>query len=99
MLDFGWAELLLIMAVAVLVIGPNEIPSLMRGLGQLFRRLQYMKYAVSQQFNDFMEVGDVDDLQRSVNFESKPDGHEDFDEEAEDEQDVLPSLEKKETGE
>ncbi|MDB2683233.1 twin-arginine translocase TatA/TatE family subunit, partial [Alphaproteobacteria bacterium] len=33
MLDFGWAELLVIMAVAVLVIGPKELPVVMRGFG------------------------------------------------------------------
>ena len=95
MLDFGWAELFLIMAVSVLVIGPNEIPNLMRGLGRLFRRFQYMKYAITQQFDEFMEVGDIKDLQDSVNFEAKPDGHEDFDEAAEDE-DLLPPSNKEE---
>lgn len=97
MLDFGWAELFLIMAVSVLVIGPNEIPNLMRGLGRLFRRFQYMKYAITQQFDEFMEVGDIKDLQNSVNFEAKPDGHEDFDEAAEDE-DVPPPPSNEEEG-
>ena len=97
MLDFGWAELFLIMVVGVLVIGPNEIPGLMRGFGRLFRRFQYMKHAVSQQFEDFMDVADVEDLQKAVNFEAKPDGHEGFDEAAEDE-DVMVPLDKKEAG-
>ena len=90
MLDFGWAELFLIAAIGVFVIGPKEIPGLMRGLGQVFRRFQYMKHAVSQQFNVFMEEGDIDDLRKSVNFEAKPDGHEDFDEAAEDEDIEIP---------
>ncbi|MEM7650563.1 MAG: twin-arginine translocase TatA/TatE family subunit [Pseudomonadota bacterium] len=93
MLDFGWAELFLIMAVGVLVIGPNEIPALMRGLGRLFRRFQYMKHAFTQQFDEFMEAADVEDLQKSVNFESKPQGHEAFDEAAEDE-DIVPAEKK-----
>ncbi len=62
MLDFGLPELLLIMAVAVLVIGPKEIPELMRGLGRIVRRLQYMKFALSQQFDDFMKDHDLDEL-------------------------------------
>ena len=84
MLDFGWAELFLIMAVAVLVIGPKEIPALMRGLGNVVRRFQYMKYSISRQFDEFMDAGDVAELSRGVNFGAKPDGHEDFDEAAED---------------
>jgi len=33
MLDFGWAELFLVIAVAVIVVGPNEIPVLMVAFG------------------------------------------------------------------
>ena len=84
MLDFGWAELFMIAAVAVFVIGPKEIPTLMRSLGRLMRRLQYIKYSISNQFDEFMG----DDM--SVNFEADkkdlPEGHEAFDELAEDEE-------------
>ncbi len=62
MLDFGWAELILIMAVAVLVIGPKEIPAIMRALGRIVRRLQYVKFALSQQFDDFMKEHDLEEL-------------------------------------
>ncbi|MCB9983457.1 MAG: twin-arginine translocase TatA/TatE family subunit [Rhodospirillales bacterium] len=89
MLDFGWAELFLVMAVAVFAIGPKEIPGLMRGAGRLFRRFQYMKYALSQQFEDFMQA---EGLNEAVNFEARHDGAEDFDEAAEDE-DVMKPLE------
>ncbi len=100
-LDFGWAELFLIMAVAVLVIGPDEIPSLMRGLGNLVRRFQYMKYAISRQFDEFMDLGDVEDLRKAVNYEARrPEGYEEFDEAAEDGgADVVPEEKKKEQAE
>ena len=65
MLDFGLAELLLIMALAVLVIGPKEIPELMRGLGRVVRRLQYIKFGLSQQFDDFMQEHDLEELRNS----------------------------------
>lgn len=80
MLDFGWTELLLIIAVAVFVIGPNELPVIMRTLGRLMRRLQYVRYAFTQQFEDFMEESDLDDIRKSVNFEAR-----DFNEEEADE--------------
>lgn len=89
MLDFGWAELFLIMVVAVFFIGPEEIPNVMRTIGRLLRRVQYMKFAVSRQFDEM--IGD--DIHDAVNFEvgeyaprSKPEGHESFDEQAEDEE-------------
>lgn len=71
MLDFGWAELLIIVAVAVFVIGPKDIPNIMYGLGRLMRRLQYIRFAVSKQFDDILEAGDIEELRKGVNFEAK----------------------------
>ena len=71
MLDFGFAELLVIIALAVLVIGPNEIPTLMVTLGRLVRRLQYIRFAVSRQFDDFMEDAGINGMRTSVNFEAE----------------------------
>jgi sec-independent protein translocase protein TatB len=62
MLDFGWAELLLIMAVAIFVIGPKEIPQIMFSFGRVVRRLQYMRYALTQQFDDFMATADLNEM-------------------------------------
>ncbi len=81
MLDLSWAELLVVMAVAVLVIGPKEIPGLMHGLGRIVRRLQYVRYAFTQQFEEFLRESDLDDIRKSVNFEAK-----DFDETEADEE-------------
>ena len=69
MLDFGWTELFLIIALAVIVIGPKEIPVLMVALGRVVRRVQYIKFAISQQFEDVMRDADLDDIRKSVNFE------------------------------
>lgn len=64
MLDFAWSELLVVIAVAVLVIGPKDIPKVMRGLGQLMRRVQYLKFALSQQFEDLMKETDLEELRQ-----------------------------------
>lgn len=87
MLDFGWAELLIIAAVAVFVIGPKDIPNMMYGLGRIVRRVQYIRFAVSQQFDDLMKAADVEELRRGVNFEQKRDVH-DVNHEAEVDADV-----------
>lgn len=75
MMDFGWSELVVVIAVAVLVIGPDELPEVMRTLGRIVRRFQYIKFALSQQFEDLMRDTDLDELRRSVNFEARK--HED----------------------
>lgn len=89
MLDFGMVELVVIIAIAVLVIGPKEIPGVMRGFGNLMRRVSYIKYAFTQQFDDFMREADMDDIRDSVNFETAR-RSDDFDEAAEDEDVMVP---------
>lgn len=71
MLDFGWAELLILVAVAVFVIGPKDIPNVMYGLGRIVRRIQYVRFAISQQFDDIMNTGDMEELRKGINFEEK----------------------------
>jgi|GEM_PF-1282698 len=66
MLDFAWSEFLVVIIVAVIVIGPKQLPEVLFTLGRLVRRLQYMKFAMSQQFEDFMEKSDLNDL-RNLN--------------------------------
>lgn len=53
---------------------------MMRALGRLVRRLQYVKYAFSQQFEDFMQNSDMEDIGRSVNFEESRARYEDAEE-------------------
>lgn len=62
MFDLAWAELLVIGVVAVLAIGPKELPAVMRTIGRFVRRMQYMKFALSQQFDDFMQQQDLMEL-------------------------------------
>ena len=71
MLDVGWQELLLIAALTVILIGPEELPKVMVFFGRIVRRIHYVKYALSQQFDDLMREADLDDLRKSVNFEEK----------------------------
>ena len=92
MFDLGIAEILFIMIAGLLVVGPKEIPAMMQGVGRLFRRLQYIRYAFSQQFEDFMSASELGDVADQVNFEasSKQNAEDDpdtagFDEEGEDE--------------
>lgn len=68
MFDLGWAELLLVAFVAVLVIGPRELPAVMRALGRVVRRLQYIRYALSGQFEDFLRQQDLEALRNDVDY-------------------------------
>lgn len=82
MLDFSWVELFVIIVVALVVIGPKDIPQIMHALGRFVRRLQYVRFAMSQQFDDFMKDHDLEELRKGV----KPDTF--FDEAAADEDEM-----------
>lgn len=47
------------------------MPKVMHTLGRIVRRLQYIRYVFSQQFEDFMQEADLDDIRKQVNFEAK----------------------------
>ncbi|NCC21794.1 MAG: hypothetical protein EOM26_04940 [Alphaproteobacteria bacterium] len=75
MLDFGWPELLLILAVAVFVTGSDDIPKLLYNAGRVVRRLQYLRFAMSSQFESFMREHDLAELRTDRS--SVPDDYDD----------------------
>lgn len=64
MLDFSWSELLLVAVVAILAIGPKQIPDVLYAFGRIVRRLQYMRFAMTRQFDDFMEKSDLHEMRK-----------------------------------
>lgn len=67
MLDFGWSEFVLVLVLALVLLGPKEIPEILYWIGRGVRRLQYLRFALSQQFDGFMHHVDLHDLQRPGN--------------------------------
>jgi len=61
MLDFSWIEFLTIVIIGVLVLGPKDLPAILYQLGKIVRRLQYMRFALSNQFDDFMQQAELQD--------------------------------------
>lgn len=71
MFDVGWSELFVIAVLAVVLVGPQDMPKVMVFFGRIFRRLHYVKFALSQQFDDLMRDADLNDIRKSVNFEAQ----------------------------
>lgn len=59
MFDIGWTELLLIGVLILFLFGPEDIPKIMYNLGRIVKRFKYMKFALSSQFDDFMEKAEA----------------------------------------
>jgi len=66
MFEIGWGELLLIGVVALIVIGPKELPGTLRTLGQWMGKLRRMASEFQGQFQEAMREAELADLKKQV---------------------------------
>lgn len=66
MFDVGFSELLLISVVALIVIGPERLPSVARTLGHLMGRAQRYVNDVKSDINREMQLEELKKLQEEV---------------------------------
>jgi sec-independent protein translocase protein TatB len=66
MFDIGWGELLVIGIVALIVIGPKELPGVLRTLGQGMSKIRRMASEFQGQFNEAMREAEMADIKKSV---------------------------------
>jgi sec-independent protein translocase protein TatB len=66
MFDISWTEFLLIGIVALIVIGPKELPGVMRAIGQWTRKLRSMASDFQHQFQEAMREAEMADLKKQV---------------------------------
>ena len=65
MFDLGWAEMLLLGIVVLLVMGPRELPNMLRALGSFARRMRVLSQGFRSQIDEIArEVDPRADLQR-----------------------------------
>jgi len=66
MFDISWTEFLLIAVVALVVIGPKELPGVLRTIGQWTRKLRRMAADFQNQFQEAMREAEMADLKKQV---------------------------------
>ena len=66
MFDIGWGELLVIGIVALVFIGPKELPGVLRTLGQGLAKVRRMASEFQSQFNEAMREAEMQDLKKQV---------------------------------
>jgi len=64
--DIGASELLLIAVVALIVVGPKDLPLLMRKVGQFLARLRGMAAEFRASFDEMARQSELDELRREV---------------------------------
>ena len=66
MFDISWTEFLVIGVVALIVIGPKELPAVMRTLGQWTRKIRGMASEFQNQFQEAVREAEMADLKKEV---------------------------------
>jgi sec-independent protein translocase protein TatB len=66
MFDIAWSEMVLIGAVALVVIGPKDLPKALRTVGQTVGRIRRMASEFQGQFNEAMREAELADLKKQV---------------------------------
>jgi sec-independent protein translocase protein TatB len=64
MFDIGWGELVVIGIVALIAIGPKELPTVLRTLGQYMGKIRRMAADFQGQFQEAMREAEMADLKK-----------------------------------
>src|SRR4051812_23930446 len=66
MFDIGWTELLVIAIVLIVVVGPKDLPPMLRAFGKMTANLRKMAGDFRTQFDEALRESDLDDVRRTI---------------------------------
>ncbi len=66
MFDIGWGELVVIGIVALIAIGPKELPTVLRTLGQYMGKVRRMASEFQGQFQEAMREAELAELKKQA---------------------------------
>jgi sec-independent protein translocase protein TatB len=66
MFDIGWGKIVIIAVIALIVIGPKELPAVLRTVGQWMGKIRRMAAEFQGQFQEAMREAEMADLKKSV---------------------------------
>jgi sec-independent protein translocase protein TatB len=66
MFDIGWSELVVIGVVALIAIGPKELPGVLRTVGQWMGKVRRMASDFQGQFQEAMREAEMEDIKKQV---------------------------------
>ena len=66
MLDIAWQELLLIGVVALIVIGPKDLPKALFNIGKWVRKLRHMSRDLQNNFDELMREAELSEIREQA---------------------------------
>ena len=66
MFSFGWGEILLILIVVIIVVGPKDIPKFLRQIGNLSKSIKKISREFKSSLNQIAEETDLKDVKNSI---------------------------------
>jgi len=66
MFDISWSELLLIAVVALVFIGPKELPAVLRTIGQYTGKIRRMASEFQDQFREAIREAEMADVKKDI---------------------------------
>jgi sec-independent protein translocase protein TatB len=66
MFEVGWTEMLVIAIVMIVVVGPKDLPNMLRTFGRTTAKLRSMAADFQKQFNEALKEAELDDVKKSV---------------------------------
>lgn len=66
MLDIGWQELFLIGVIALLVVGPKDLPRTLGALARMYRKARGMAGEFQNGISEMVREAELDDIKRDV---------------------------------
>lgn len=72
MFDLGWTELMVIGVVALIVVGPKDLPVLFRNVGRFVGKAKGMAREFSRAMNDAADETGVNDIAKGLKAAANP---------------------------
>nr|WP_321459094.1 Sec-independent protein translocase protein TatB [uncultured Cohaesibacter sp.] len=67
MFDVGWSEILVVVIITILVVGPKELPGLLRTVGKTVGNVRRMASDFQNQFNQALREAELDGVADTLN--------------------------------
>lgn len=67
MLEVGWSELLVVALILIIVVGPKDLPGMLRTFGRMTGRLRTMANEFKGQFDQALREAELDDVRKGLN--------------------------------